>query len=137
MLNFFFSRLRTVSSEIELFVTTADAHQKPLNPERITVGNATDLAVEIRCASRSTEKGTVTSELAVAGGGAGAVIWEYSENSTAVEPGLKALGTSQSEDGVLRIFPIGRIYPPRSKATFQCKHVDSGYAINVTLELSK
>ena len=126
----------TVFNKLELFVTTADAYQKPLDPERITVGYTSDLALEIRCFSRSTAEDAAGSEHATAGGRA--VSWEYGENGTTVESGLNWLGTSQSDGGVLRIYPLKRLSPWNNATyTFQCKHVNSGYAINVTLELRK
>ncbi len=60
----------------------------PLNPDRITVGNATDVIIEVDCQA----------------GGGGDTTWSFS-NGTEVTSGLVAFGVTQG-DGRLRIYPI-------------------------------
>ena len=87
------------------------------------MGNALDLAIEVRCSSSSNDP--------LPGG----VNWTFGENGTAVPSGLAAFGTSQGERGVLRVYPANMISP--SGTRFQCLDSGNGQTLNVTFELRK
>ena len=93
------------------------------NPDRITVGNALDVVVAVRCISSSST---------LSGSG---VNWTFGENDTAVPTGLKAFGTSQDDSGTLRVYPANILSP--SGTRFQCREIGNGQILNVTLELRK
>ena len=104
-----------------LSVTTVDGAQRtPLNPNRITVGNSSDMIAEVRCSS-SNESSTVT--------------WLY-EDGTPVPSGLTAFGTTQG-DGILRIYPAYKLLSPSPGTRFQCRDAENDQILNVTLELRK
>ncbi len=68
-------------------MVTVDTNQ-PLNPSRIVVGTASDLALQVRCTTTSTSS----------------ISWTNEDGST-VSQGLNPFGISQ-EDGILRVYPV-------------------------------
>ena len=116
------SRLRfwycTVSSELEVFSTEEPVRK--LDPERITVGYASDVVVEVRCIS-SNESASVN--------------WMFADNNTAVPSGLKPFNTSQGGGGLLRIYPASILSTNGTK--FLCRDAENDQTLNVTFELSK
>ena len=94
------------------------------NPARIRVGNALDVAVELRCSSVGNPESSTVS-------------WTFAENGTAVPgySGLGPFGTSQREGGLLRIYPANIL--SQTGTGFQCRDVDNDQILNVTLELRK
>lgn len=110
----------TVSSELQIFSTDNPGRLFD-RPDRITVGNALDLAVEVRCISSNDPLSGVN--------------WTFGENGTAVPRGLRAFGTSQDDIGVLRVYPASILSP--SGTRFQCWDNGSDQTLNVTLELRK
>ena len=110
----------TVSSELQIFSTDNPGRLFD-RPDRITVGNALDLAVEIRCTSSNDPLSGVN--------------WTFGENGTAVPSGLRAFGTSQNDGGVLRVYPANILSPIGTR--FQCRDSGNGQALNVTFELRK
>ena len=96
-----------------------DAQRRLLNPDRVTVGNASDLAAEVRC-----------SEIA----SGNAVTWLY-QNRTAVSSGLRAFGTTQG-DGVLRIYPA-TLLSGGSGTRFWCMDIEANDVLSVILVLRK
>ena len=111
-----------------LSITTVDAQRRLLNPDRVTVGNASDLAAEVRCSSWNH---SVLAENATSGN---AVSWLY-ENGTAVLSGLRAFGTTQG-DGVLRIYPA-TVLSGGSGTRFWCLDAENNDTLSVTLVLRK
>lgn len=94
-----------------------------LNPERITIGNSTDVFVELRCFSTIERSGSH-------------VTWVFAENNTAVSTPLTAFGSSQG-DGVLRVAP-GHILSPAPNGTlFYCVDLENNATLEVKLELRK
>ena len=71
----------------QLLVVTMDTN-KSLNASRIAVGTASDLALQVRCTTNSTN----------------ATSWTNEDGST-VSQGLNPFGISQ-EDGILRVYPV-------------------------------
>ena len=113
-----------LSSDGPLHVWTWDTrHTGPLNPERITVGNSSNLAVEVQC--YSSEK-SAASEIKVNNSH---MIWSYGDNDTVVLEGLRAHGTSQG-DGWLRIYPSNVLSP--NGTMFKCTDVETGDTLEVT-----
>ena len=96
-----------------------DAQRRLLNPDRVTVGNASDLAAEVRCSENASGN---------------AVIWLY-QNGTAVSSGLRAFGTTQG-DGVLRIYPA-TLLSGGTGTRFLCVDVETNDSLRVTLVLRK
>lgn len=110
----------TVSSELHIF--SADNPGRLFDrPDRITVGNALDLTVEVKCSSSNDPLSGVN--------------WTFGENGTAVPRALKAFGTSQDDSGVLRVYPANILSP--SGTRFQCWDDGNNQTLNVTLELRK
>ena len=107
--------LATVSSQLQVIST--ETNQPFANPDRITVGNASDLVVKVRCISQ----GVLSTGL----------VWSYVANGSAVDVGLRPFGSSQ-EDGVLRIYPANLL---TGGAMFQCS--DGTTTLNVTFDLRK
>ena len=108
----------TVSSELEVFSTEDPVRR--LDPDRVTVGYASDVVVEVRCTS-SNESASVN--------------WMFADNNTAVPSGLKPFNTSQEDGGLLRIYPVSILSTDGSK--FQCRDDENDRTLNVTFELSK
>ena len=117
-----FSFAANVSSGI-LSITTADAQRRLLDPHRVTVGNASDLAAEVRCSSSNYSENTSR------------VSWLY-ENGTAVSSGLQAFGTTQG-DGILRIYPATVYISGGSGTKFWCLDTKNNESLRVTLVLRK
>ena len=88
-------------------------HKGELNPERITVGRSSDLAVELLCFHTANNNSHQ---------------WSYGDNDTVVLEGPRAFGTSQ-RDGWLRIYPSNILSP--NGTMFKCKH-ESGETLEVT-----
>ncbi|XP_064387090.1 receptor-type tyrosine-protein phosphatase S-like isoform X2 [Halichondria panicea] len=82
----------------QLSVITVDTNQ-PLNPSRIVVGTASDLALQVRCTTTSTS----------------ATSW--TKDGSTVSQGLNPFGISQ-EDGVLRVYPVTLL--SEGDTTFSC-----------------
>ena len=61
--------------------------------------------------------------------------WRFAENDTDVSEGLTPWGTSQGDDGLLRIFPVNVLSP--NGTVFQCVDTESNERLNVTLVLCK
>lgn len=110
-----------------LSITTVDAQRRLLDPARVTVGNASDLAAEVRCSSNYS--------LAAKGASNATVIWLY-ENGTAVSSGLRAFGTTQGDDGILRIYPA-TVLSGGNGTRFWCLDAESNDKLSVTLVLRK
>ena len=93
------------------------------NPARIKVGNALDVAVELRCSAVGNQSSPVN--------------WTFAENGTTVPSysGLGPFGTSQREGGLLRIYPANTL--SQTGTEFQCRDVENDQILNVTLELRK
>ena len=104
-----------------LSITTVDAQRRVLNPDRVTVGNASDLAVEVRCSSND---GNVNNSMS----------WLY-ENGTAISSGLQAFGTTQG-DGILRIYPATMLSGGNG-TRFWCLDAKNNETLRVTLVLRK
>ena len=113
--------MATVSSELQIF-STDNPDRVFDSPDRITVGNALDLVVEVRCSCSNDPLSGVN--------------WTFGENGTAVSRGLKAFGTSQDDRGVLRVYPANTL--STSGTRFQCWGCgNENQTLNVTLELRK
>lgn len=113
-----------VSSELQLSSTDSPGRFFDF-PGRITVGNAFDVAVEVVCTSTD-----------ILDGPASRGSWFFAENDTAVDGGgLLAFGTSQNDEGVLRIYPANIL--SQSGTRFQCRDEENNQTLNVTLELRK
>ena len=106
-----------------LSITTVDAQRRVLNPDRVTVGNASDLAAEVRCSSNHSLAENASN-----------VSWLY-ENGTAVSSGLRAFGTTQG-DGVLRIYPA-TVLSGGNGTRFWCLDAENNDRLSVTLVLRK
>ena len=123
VIDLLYCNLTAVSGELRLF-SVDDPDRTFANPARIKVGNALDVAVELRCSSVGNQSSTVN--------------WAFAENDTAVPgySGLGPFGTSQREGGLLRIYPVNVL--SQTGTGFQCRDVDNDHeALNVTLELRK
>ena len=107
-----------------LSITTVDAQRRVLNPDRVTVGNASDLAAEVRCSSNHS----------LSEGAQKNVSWLY-ENGTAVSSGLQAFGTTQG-DGILRIYPA-TVLSGGNGTRFWCLDAENNDKLSVTLVLRK
>ena len=92
-----------------------------LNPERITIGNSTDIFVELWCFST------------IEGSGSN-VNWVFAQNNTAVSSPLTAFGSSQG-DGVLRVAPSHILSPAPNGTLFYCVDVENNDTLEVKLEL--
>ena len=114
----------SLTAVCELLVSTTEATPRLLKPERVTVGNATDVIVELRCYS-ATESGPESSST---------INWEFAANNTAVSSPLAMFGTSQG-DGVLRVAPSYLL--STNGTVFICKDTKNDDALKVTLELRK
>ena len=88
-------------------------HTGLMNPERITVGSSSDLAVEVQCYSSNNSH----------------IIWSYGDNDTVVLEGLRAFGTSQG-DGWLRIYPSNVL--SLNGTMFKCTDAETGETLEVT-----
>ena len=119
----FFIYISAEGSNGLLSITTVDSQRRVLDPTRVTVGNASDLAAEVLCSStlNSSEK---TSN----------VNWLY-ENRTAVSSGLRAFGTTQG-DGILRIYPA-TVLSGGNGTRFWCLDAKNNDTLRVTLVLRK
>ena len=111
------SGICTVYSELEVFST--EDPERRLDPDRITVGNASNVVVEVRCISSKSAS----------------VNWIFADNNTAVPSGLKPFNTSQGDGGLLRIFPVSILSPGGTK--FQCRDAENDQTLKVTFELRK
>ena len=85
-----------------------------LDPEKVTVLNSSDLAVNVHCFH--------------SGDNYSHVEWRHGDNDTVVLEGPKTFGISQ-RDGWLRIYPSNIISP--NGTMFKCKH-ESGETLEVT-----
>jgi hypothetical protein len=113
--------MATVFSELQVF-STDNPDRLFDSPDRITVGNALDLAVEVRCSCSIDPLSDVN--------------WTFGENGTAVPRGLNAFGTSQDHGGVLRVYPANTLSSSGSR--FQCWGCgNENQTLNVTFELRK
>ena len=97
-----------------------ESNQRFPNPDRITVGLASDVAVQVRC-TKQRDKLDV-----------GVIQWNYAVNGSDVGTGLKAFGTSQ-ENGVLRVYPVNVL--TGQGGMFQCS--DGNTTLNVTFDVGK
>ena len=88
------------------------------------MGNASDLAAEVRCSSN----------YPMVENAASTVSWLY-ENGTAVSSGLRAFGTTQG-DGILRIYPATMLSGGNG-TRFWCLDAENDGRLNVTLVLRK
>ena len=84
------------------------------------MGNASDLAAEVRCSSSNDNTSNVS--------------WLY-ENGTAVSSGLRAFGTTQG-DGVLRVYPATMLSGGNG-TRFWCLDAENNDKLRVTLVLRK
>lgn len=121
--NIMCKNLTAVSGELRLF-SVDDPDRTFENPARIKVGNALDVAVELRCSSVGNRRPS-------------AVNWTFAENGTAVPSysGMGPFGTSQREGGLLRIYPANIL--SQMGTEFQCRDIDNDQMLNITLELRK
>ena len=108
----------TVSGQLQVS-STGENPQPFSNPDRITVGFASDLIVQVQCNYRNTSSSSN-------------IQWFYLANNSQVDTGLRAFGTSQ-ENGMLRIYPASLL--TGSGAIFQCS--DGDLVLNVTFNLRK
>lgn len=106
-------------------MSTTETTPRLLKPERVTVGNATDVIVELRC--YSTADGGPTGSLSTTN-------WVFAENNTAVSSPLAMFGTSQG-GGVLRVAPSCLL--STNGTVFICKDTKNDDVLKVTLELRK
>ena len=105
-----------------LIITTVDSQHRLLNPDNVTVGKASDLAVEVQCSSSKYRKLSNN------------VSWLY-ENGTAVSNGLRAFGTTQG-DGMLRIYPA-TVLSGGNGTKFWCFDAKNNESLRITLVLRK
>ena len=108
--------------KVNLIITTADSQHRLLNPDKVTVGNASDLAVEVQCSSSKYRKLN------------NKVSWLY-DDRRAVSNGLRAFGTTQG-DGILRIYPA-TVLSGGSGTKFWCFDTKNNESLRVTLVLRK
>ena len=92
---------------------TVDTNQ-PLNPSRIVVGMASDLALQVRCTTTSTNP----------------ISW--TKDGSTVSEGLNPFGISQ-EDGVLRVYPVTLL--SEGDTTFSCS--DDSDSLDVLFDRRK
>ena len=109
----------TVSCQLQISSTGANS-QPFSNPDRITVGFASDLIVQVLCTSQN---------VSMSGSN---IQWSYAVNDSEVDNELRAFGTSQ-ENGVLRVYPANQL--TGEGAMFQCS--DGNTVLNVTFDLRK
>lgn len=107
--------LCSTGGQTELVVQLLGAANFLANPGNITVGLATDLAVEVECTSMSD---------------IGSYEWKY-RNGTSVSNSLQPFGISQGVGGVLRVYPTSQLMESNK---FICCSSD-GEALNVTFNL--
>lgn len=106
-----------------LRVSTVESAPRLLDPEQITIGNSTDIFVELRCFSTIERSGSNVS-------------WVFAENNTAVSTPLTAFGSSQG-NGVLRVAPSHILSPAPNGTLFYCMDVENNDTLKVKLELRK
>ncbi len=97
----------------QLTVTTIDDN-RPLNSSRITVGSASDLALQVRCISSSNN--TFTS-------------WSHG-NGTVINEGLSPFGVSQ-EAGILRVYPVTHLNTGSNN--FTCSDESEMLPVNIVV----
>ena len=112
----------TVSSELQVF-STDNPDRVFDSSDRITVGNALDVAVEVKCSCSNDPLSGVN--------------WTFGENGTAIPRRLKAFGTSQDERGVLRVYPANTLSPSGTRLQCWGQCGNENQTLNVTLELRK
>ena len=113
------THVHTVSGQLQVS-STGEANPRPFsNPDRITVGFASDLIVQVQCTSQNSSSNDN-------------IQWSYFVNDSLVDTGLRAFGTSQ-EDGMLRVYPASLL--TGNGSMFQCS--DGELTLNVTFDLRK
>ena len=100
----------------QLILRSVETGQPFPMPGNITVGLASDLAVQVQCTPES---------------GTGIVTWEY-RNGTEVPSGLQPFGISQGEEGILRVYPANQLM---IESRFICSAGTNGPTLNVSFTL--